>query len=184
MSRRDSRNVVVLLLCFALVGLGVGLSSFQESIKITGSSKEVSSNWKIGITNISVCTLSDQLKNSKCMAVTGDAENVNGETYIDNVDSLKAIFTSKLYNVGDSITYKVIVTNEGNLSAKLSSIKFDNNANETLPVIFSYIDINENEIIKAGESKTFYIMVNYLENSIIYNNIVTNTLDLTFVQAN
>lgn len=182
MSKRQGRTIIIIALCFVAVGLSLEYK-FLGPLTVTGTSGTPTTNWKIGISDISICTAQDELENSDCQSVVGDATNVADVTKVDDVDSLKATFATNLYNVGDSMTYKVTVKNEGKLSAKLTDIKFDKVVDETTPVIFSYLDLNDDVVVASNSTKTFYVMVTYLDSLPLTINTFTNSINLTFSLA-
>ena len=176
---KNLRNGFFLILCVVAVSVGAIVPHFTSNENLTGQASGVTS-WKVAFTNIAVCTDEDEYNNAKCMAPTGNATNVSDKTVIDTTDNLKATFTTNVINPGDSITYKVDVTNNGTIDAKVASIGFEKVADETLPVIFTYKNIDVDSVIKVGETRTIYVMVSYLDDGVISTNEYSNTLDLVF----
>lgn len=180
MNKRESRNILIITLVVAVVAVCGSVLYSGIDFKGAGFASKNATKWKLDLTNISICTLSDQVRDNRCQAVYGDAENIDGETYIDSNDSLKAFFKTRLYKTEDSITYKVTVKNSGSLSAKVTSIRFDKDYNN--PVIFTYNNLEEGEVLAPGESKVFYVMASFVGQS---SNVTTfdNAINLTFALA-
>lgn len=181
MNRRESRNILIITLIVAAIAVTGSIVYSNTDFRGTGFSKKVDAKWKLDLTNLSICTLSDQIRDARCQAIVGTAENVYEETSLDENDSLRANFTARLYKSEDSITYKVTVKNNGLLKAKLTSIRFDKDYNN--PVIFTYNNINEGEVLAPGQSKTFYVMASYVGDT--PSNVYTydNAINLTFALA-
>lgn len=183
MSKRQSRNIIIVTLCLAIAAVMGTFIYSNNSFKATGMSSKPMTNWKMELTDISVCTANDEINDKRCQALNGDAENVAEETFIDQENTLKATFTSKMNKYEDSITYKVVVSNNGLLPAKLTRVEFDKSVEDSLPIMFSYNNLVEGEIIKPNTSKTFYVMVSYIENKELDISKISNTINLTFVLA-
>lgn len=182
MSKRESRNILIVTFIAAAIAVFGSIAYSNYDFKGTGMSGQTNTNWKMDITNISVCSLNDQAKDSRCQAIAGSAEDVSNETYISEANSLRAIFTANLYEYQDAITYKVVVENSGNFDAKLTSVRFDEV--EDSPVIFTYNNLVEGEVIEAHSSKTFYVMVSYIDDEEIDTNKFVNAVTLNFVVNN
>ena len=178
MSKREARNIIIVTVLVAVIALSGSFIYSSFDFKGTGRSSKAVNNWKIDAVDVSVCTLTDQVNNSKCGATSGSAENIVGETYIDSVDSLRINFGAKMYNYGDSITYKVTVRNSGQLKAKLTGIKFDKDLNN--PVIFTYNNIELGDILGPDTTRTFYVMISYIGEDVISSNEIINALNLSF----
>ena len=70
-------------------------------------------------------------------------------------------FKTLLYIPSDSIKYKVTVVNEGSIDAKLDSIEMTDSKNPAIN--FDLTNINENSVLKAGDSTDFNVIVTYNE---------------------
>lgn len=181
MSGRESRNIIIITVLVAVIALSGSLMYSGFDFTGTGKSGSAINKWKVDTVDVSVCTLTDQVNNSRCSAVTGSAENIDGETYIEKDNSLRVNFGSRLYSYGDSITYKVTVRNSGELKAKVVGIKFDKDLNN--PVMFTYSNIAIGDVLVPGSTRTFYAMVNYFgENTSDISDYI-NSLNLSFAVA-
>lgn len=183
MKKGSNKNIFVLLLIFVLATI-VGVVFYNKmSFSGTGVAGNISSNWKMDITNINVCSISDELKDSRCQAIYGEAENDYSNTLIDNDDSLRATFAAYLTKTSDSITYKVEVKNSGANDAKLMNVSFDGN-NNLDKVMYTYNNLVVGEVIKKGDTKVFYVMVTYLGEDNNSPMLFKDTIDLSFALAN
>ena len=157
--------LIITILIASICILAIGYAAFTSQLKITGNSN-ITSNWDIKITNITV-------KN-----ITGGASKV-----IEPITSgTSATFKTSLISPGDSMTYEVTVTNNGNVDAKVKNIQETTSTNPA--IVFETKGINQNDLLEAGNSQTFDVTVSY-------NNTVTSqpeareasyTIKLNYIQ--
>lgn len=107
---KDSKNLVIGLLCAVLCVMAVAYAAFSTNLEI-GTTASVSSNWNVKITSVG-CTTS---------AVAGGQ---TGQTAAQDgaLTDLTAKFKMGLIQPGDTATCTVTVTNSGNIAAKLTAI--------------------------------------------------------------
>src|SRR5574344_34147 len=180
---REGRSILIVILCVLSLGMGIGFASMESTLQIGGTAKIVEPSWNVGITSISVCTAADMALNQKCATPVGSALNVTDGTGVSQTDPLKATFTTTLALSGDNITYKVVITNNGTIKAKVSNIAFEKTYDETTPIMFAYNNYAVGDTLKPGESKTIYVNVSYMGTEIAIGTSITNTLYITYVQA-
>ena len=157
--------LIITILIASICILAIGYAAFTSQLKITGTSN-ITSNWDIKITNITV-------KN-----ITGGASKL-----IEPITSgTSATFKTSLISPGDSMTYEVTVTNNGNVDAKVKNIQETTSTNPA--IVFETKGINQNDLLEAGNSQTFDVTVSY-------NNTVTSqpeareasyTIKLNYIQ--
>lgn len=125
--------------------MAIAYAAFSQTLNITGSTI-IDSNWDIKITNVTT-------KN-----IIGDATKA-----IEPVVSDTAVtFKTNLVQPGDSMTYSVTITNAGTIDAKVDSIEMTKSQNPA--IVFSETGVNENDLLKAGETQTFDVTVSYNTN--------------------
>ena len=181
---RDTRNVVIAILCVMVVCMGVGFSYLQSSLQITGTANVQASTWNVGITSIAVCTSSDAATDASCAIPVGSATNVVDGTLVNATDPLKASFSATLTTPGDAITYKVVISNSGTLAAKVSAVSLSKTADQTTPLTFSYNNINVDDTLAPGATKTMYVTITYTGTTTTSTPVsMTNVLDITYTQA-
>lgn len=159
-------SLIMILLAVVLV-MAIGYAAFAQQLTINGTA-QITSSWDVHIEDIAVNN------------VTLDAKNIKANVGQNN---LSATFQAELVSPGSSVTYDVTVKNGGTLDAKLESIVFTGSDNDA--IVASYAGINQNDVIKAGESQTFTITVKFNE-SYTYtpeNTTGSVTTNLTYVQA-
>ena len=136
------RNYMIIGLCAILVIMGVGYAAFSSSLKISGTSN-VTSNWDVKITDI-------QSKD-----IVGGAGNKSEPTHTDTT----ATFNATLQKPGDSITYDVTVTNQGNVDAKLDKITLSDSSNPAIK--FETSGIKQGDLLAKTETAILTVKVSY-----------------------
>lgn len=133
---------------FFLVGIfsvmAIAFAAFSTTLNITGTAS-IDSNWKIKINNVVTEVVKGKAKNESTPIVTDTS----------------VTFKTLLYIPSDSIKYKVTVVNEGSIDAKLDSIEMTDSKNPAIK--FDLTNINENSVLKAGDSTDFNVIVTYNE---------------------
>lgn len=133
--------IFIFLIAIACI-LAIGYAAFSTELTITGTS-QITSKWDIEITNITITN------------ILGDATKA-----IDPVVSgTSATFKTNLVSPGDSMTYEVTVTNNGNVDAKVGTIEMTDSKNPA--IIFQTQGINQNDLLEAHQSQTFDVTVAY-----------------------
>ena len=136
---RGNKNkmLIITTLCCVLVFMGVGYAVLSAQLDFFGE-VNFSGVWDIRITDMKVLS-------KKGMAKEGNI----------SYEGINASFSHELYAPGDSITYEVTVTNEGNIKAALKQV--------TSTVTPKYDKINltndlyQGQVLNPGESMSFTI---------------------------
>ena len=145
MEQRHKNMLIGGLLAIVLI-MAVGYAAFATQLNINGTAN-ITSNWDIHIESI---TPGEPVGNAKNIT-TSVAEG-----------KLSAEFKTELVAPGDSITYTVVVKNDGNLDAKLNSIDFNKGTNSVIQYSYTGIDTTgETSLLPAGRERTFTITVAY-----------------------
>ena len=137
------RNYIIAGLCMILVIMGVGYAAFQSQLKISGTSN-ITSDFAVRITNITPNSI-----------VGGAADKSEVTTHTDTT----ATFGTTLQRPGDSITYDVVIENEGNIDATLKTITKTDTSNSA--ILFETSGVNEGDELRVGETATMKVKVTY-----------------------
>ncbi len=149
MRTRKKQRIIIGMLCSILVGLAIGYAvlSLQLNIQGTGS---VISNFQILFTKIEEGTMNG-------------AKTIQKEIVGDTT----ANFIIDLKSPGSNGEYVITVENRGNIDAYVKDIKgvVDSNKKEPKDIQFSINGLKVNDKLKARETKTFKVKVNWNSNS-------------------
>ena len=137
------RNYIIAGLCMILVIMGVGYAAFQSQLKISGTSN-ITSDFAVRITSITPNSI-----------VGGAADKSEVTTHTDTT----ATFGTTLQKPGDSITYDVVIENEGNIDATLKTITKTDTSNSA--ILFETSGVNEGDELGVGERATMKVKVTY-----------------------
>ena len=124
-SERDKRTYLIIGLCAVLVVMVVGFAAFSSQLQINGTS-EITSNWDVRITKI------EKIIPSGSSATDVSSECSESGTPKQCNDGLTATVSANLVSPGDSITYRIEVTNKGSLNAVLNRINLNDSSNNNV----------------------------------------------------
>lgn len=144
-NERKSKNIVIGLLCAIIVLMGIGFATIFSELKIEGGAS-LSNTWNVQITNIEV------------ESTTGKANG--GSPYPTGTT---ANFNATLEEPGDSVTYKVTVTNGGSINAVLTAVTEGFTNQETDAIEYTLAESNPDEEAKltSGDTHTFLVTATY-----------------------
>lgn len=169
MNRRfnsTQRNYIIIGLCAILVIMGVGYAAFSSQLKITGTSN-IDSTWSVKITSITPTDIIGEAK---------DKPEVT--TYTDTT----ATFGTSLKLPNDSITYNIVIENQGSLDAKLDTISKTDTNNSAISFVTSGVE--EGDLLKSGEKVTMKVKVTYTPGDSQPTNLESNIkIELEYIQA-
>ena len=169
MNRRfnsTERNYIIVGLCMILVIMGVGYAAFSSQLKITGTSN-IDSTWSVKITSI---TPTD---------IVGEAKD---KPEITDYTDTTATFGTSLKLPNDSITYNIVIENQGSLDAKLDTISKTDTNNSAISFVTSGVE--EGDLLKAGEKVTMKVKVTYTPGDEQPTNLESNLkVELEYSQA-
>ena len=160
------RNYLIIGLCAILVIMGVGYAAFSSQLKITGTSN-IDSTWSVKITSITPTDIIGEAK---------DKPEVT--TYTDTT----ATFGTSLKLPNDSITYNIVIENQGSLDAKLDTISKTDTNNSAISFVTSGVE--EGDLLKSGEKVTMKVKVTYTPGDGQPTNLESNLkVELEYSQA-
>ena len=163
---RTQRNYLIIGLCAILVIMGVGYAAFSSQLKITGTSN-IDSTWSVKITSITPTDIVGEAK---------DKPEIT--TYTDTT----ATFGTSLKLPNDSITYNIVIENQGSLDAKLDTISKTDTNNSAIS--FEISGVEEGDLLKAGENVTMKVKVTYTPGDGQPTNLESNLkVELEYSQA-
>ena len=160
------RNYLIVGLCAILVIMGVGYAAFSSQLKITGTSN-IDSTWSVKITSI---TPTD---------ILGEAKD---KPEITDYTDTTATFGTSLKLPNDSITYNIVIENQGSLDAKLDTISKTDTNNSAIS--FETSGVEKGDLLKAGEKVTMKVKVTYTPGDSQPTNLESNLkVELEYSQA-
>ena len=149
MRTRKKQRIIIGTLCSILVGLAIGYAALSSQLNIQGTGSVIS-NFQILFTKIEEGTM-------------------NGATTIQKeiVEDTTANFIIDLKSPGSNGEYIITVENRGNIDAYVKDIKgvVDSNKKEPKDIQFSIDGLKVNDKLKARETKTFKVKVNWDSNA-------------------
>ncbi len=103
---REMKILVVAALIISIVAIGIGFAAFSETLTINGNASVQTSTWKVKFSELGTATL------------TGTASEVTKPTLSDTtIETYNATFKTP----GDSVSYKIKVSNTGSYNAKITT---------------------------------------------------------------
>ena len=103
---REMKILVVAALIISIVAIGIGFAAFSQNLTINGNASVQTSSWKVKFSELGSATL------------TGTAAEVTKPTLSDTtIETYNATFKTP----GDSISYKIKVSNTGSYNAKITT---------------------------------------------------------------
>lgn len=152
-------TIVVLIICISIMSMAYA-SLFQQ-LRINGNASVVAS-WKVEIAGI---------KEGK---IVGGAFSTSSPSYTSSTARFDVILTSE----EDSVEYLVTIKNSGDLDAKLDSITTNKTGSDA--IVYEISNINENDILKKGESVTVNIKVSVDPNAGIDESNIETEMTIIF----
>ena len=150
-NERKSKNIVILLLCIAVVAMGIGFAAIGSRLNITGNTT-ITNTWNVQITKVE-----EELTQKKGKA--------SGS--IQKVDGTNARFTATLNEPGDQIAFKVTVTNGGTINAVLNNINNTTASASDDAIEYKVTGPTEtSKLAASGATHEFVITVTYKETAV------------------
>lgn len=166
MIKKEEKNkiCIIILLIIIVLGMAVVYATLSQTLNITGTAR-IASDWNIEITDI-----------TRTSGI-GATDVTNSPNYTATI----ATFNVDLSSPGSTATYKVIIENKGQISAKLSSIKGITTANEAEPVELQFsTNANVNDTLAPGATVEYNVIVTWDSASQELPTIKTKTATIEF----
>lgn len=169
----NKRNIVIVALIVAIVGMSVGYAALAQQLVINGKSN-INASWNIEFTDIAEKTMT-------------------GATTVGEITATgtSASFEVDLQYPGATATYEITVENKGSIDATLESITGVDTANTTAPVEIQYAvtGMAANDSLDSQVSKKVLVTVTWVASTdpehpdtIPTTTTKTATINLNFVQ--
>ena len=152
------KNILIGGLLALILVMAVGYAAFATNLNIEGTSS-IDSKWDVRILSVTpnaTATCSDTSQPSTCTTKGDIAHSITN-------NDLTATFSTSLVSPGDTVTYDIVVKNNGTLNAELSTLTKTDTNNPA--ITFTTSGLDEDDIINAGESKTMTIVVTYVNDT-------------------
>ncbi|MBQ7136443.1 MAG: hypothetical protein IJO43_00500 [Bacilli bacterium] len=160
MDNNKLKKIVIFILFIAIFVMSSAYALLYRNLRINGNASVIAS-WKVGITSI------------KEGAKTGNAVSTSVPSYTIST----ANFDAQLENPNDSIEYIITIENSGKIDAKLNDITSTQSGNTS--IVYEIIGINENDVLKAGESIEVKIKVS-LKDTINIDGAMNSSITIVF----
>lgn len=143
------RNIYIcLLICFFVIFLSIGYSSYQNNLNIDNVIANVKIDKDIRIMGVSVNSVNNSISNYEDYNVSNITSNVN----LDSSDSY--------------VIYDVLIYNLGNIECAIGSISVNNDNLQVEVLDYNLGDkICEDDVCSLGVKKTIQVKVSYKDNS-------------------
>ena len=138
---KRTKNIIIITLLIVISVMAVGYSAFATQLSVNGTA-EIIGEWDVKIVGVEAQDISEG-----CEAGTPQYTNTS------------VTFDAKLVKPGDSISYKVTIENAGTIDATLGTVIFKES--DGSPAI-NYITTELQQSLKAGETTSFTVTVEYL----------------------
>jgi len=154
---RRKKKSLTFIIVLVLMFLGIGYAYLTTTLSINGVTDVDSNTWDVHFENVQVTSGS----------VSG--EQVTQAPTID-VNGTTVSYHIRLKEPGDYYEFTVDAVNDGTIDAMINSVtsKLNGTTITTLPTYLKYtitykysLPVQENQMIKAGESETYRIRVEY-----------------------
>ena len=154
--RESKKRNLILLVILVLFSIGIGYAYLNTTLSIEGTTDIDSASWNVYFDNVQIVDGS----------VSGD--QVTSAPIIDT-GKTKVTYHVRLKNPGDYYEFLVDVRNDGTIDAMIDTVLSTiNGGSGEVPNYLDYhveyddyIDINEGDLLKAGEIETYRVSVKY-----------------------
>ena len=151
---RLKKEMGVLYLLIFLLSLGIGYAYIGSGLSINGSTKIAGATWDVHFDNLNVTTGS-----------------VEAETPASITDTTTVEFSAQLEEPTNYYEFTVDIVNGGTMNAKIDELKILPQLTEDEKKYLDYqvkyttdIDVQENDILLAGRTRTILVSFKYIEN--------------------
>ncbi len=160
-----TKKIIIITMCTLICIMAVGYAAFATQLTISGTSN-IESTWKVEFTNIA------------------EGLKTNGVTIKNppTASGTTATFDVDLTSPGDTIIYRITVTNNGTLNAIINDITASETGSDAIK--FQITGIKKGDKLASKATTTFSVSIIY-DNSVTSQPTTTNnklTVDINYVQ--
>ena len=155
------KNIIIGIMCLAIVFMGVVFAVFETRLTINGTGN-VLGDWNIAITNIE-------------STPTGTAQNLSNPIF----GGTSATIHAGLKKPGDKMTYSITVSNSGNIDALIVDVLI--NTSGAGEVIYSVENLNKNHKLAKGSTLTFNLITEFDRNATSIPVLSSKQIDISIV---
>ena len=155
---RRTRNLAVIAVAVAILGMSVGFAALQQSLAITGTGTVRSATWGISFSNLQPPVLVGATVDTPAQLA---------------VNSTTLTFAVSLHKPGDSVQYNFDVRNNGTIDARISSVNItgiSEAAAANITYSLTYADgspIAVNDTLAQGASRNLRLTLTYQNVSVV-----------------
>lgn len=169
--KTKSKNLILVVLLIAVVGMAVGYAAMSQQLVIKGTAS-ITTEWDVHFKSIVPSPM--------------NASNGATDKVAPSFTSTSATFDVNLDRPGATAQYTVTVENSGTIDAKLTSVSGVTEANLIDPKAITYsIDAKANDVLSSKETKDYIVTVTWNASSseIPTEKGKTAIITLNYVQA-
>lgn len=147
--KKTKRNSAIIVLLVLLIAIAVGYAAFQTVLTINGT-VTTSANWNVKFTD------------AKLLDKNGDTDSNHG-----TVTKTDTVVTAEidLKYPGDAVNLRTVITNGGNLDAKLTKLEIDKSGLEGKDITVTEATHTQGTLLEAGQSCTSDFVVQWVPTS-------------------
>lgn len=146
--KRKSKNVLLLIVIIAILGIGVGYAALSQNLILNGvTTTKKATDWDVKI---------DSIETEAANSGASEVSATKGE------DGTTAEFAATLIP-GGSASFKVVISNNGTIPAKVGSFDIKSEGNNAKYTQCSVTpDTGNAESLEGGKTHTFIVTMEYV----------------------
>ena len=145
---KKERNVIILLLCTAIVIMSVGFALLSSDLKMNGTANVKTASWDVHFENVA----NEQ--------TTGSASVTNAPTI--DLQTTTVDYAVTLNQPGDKYTFTIDVVNDGSIAAKLHSFDLAGvSAEQDAYINYTVEGMTVNQVLNGSDTATLTVTVEY-----------------------
>lgn len=145
---KKERNVIILLLCTAILIMSVGFAVLSSELRVVGTASVKTSSWDVHFENVA----NEQTTGGATVTTN---PNIDSQTTTVN-------YTVTLNQPGDKYTFTVDVVNDGSIAARLHSFELSGVSPEQEAYInYTVTGMTQDQVLNGSEQATLTVTVEY-----------------------
>lgn len=158
MKRSKKRNYAIIVLIVLLIAIAVGYAAFSSELTINGSA-DTTADWEVVFSSAALLDSNNDA-----------AASSYGTAAVDSNDATQINATVHLAYPGDAVKLRAVITNSGNLDAKITSINVDTSDLDSdiiiTPTALGSAGLpTANEVLAVGASCTCEFVIQWVPES-------------------